>query len=300
MSWQATSWAARQTAGNSGRKALLLLIANATSPDGVTYIGRKTLADECECRPETVSANLGALEAAGLISRHQRRRRNGSRATDFIVLAPNWEDRGEMRDGDHDELPEAVADDASRGHSGKSSPEVFRGGQVRNPGSPPEKVTETVNAENAGASERVSADVRRVFDQWVIATKRSAAKTKITPDRQRRIKVALKSHGVEDCLAAVTNIGQDSWAMGHNDRGRPFNDIDHALGDAERIERWRDWKPPVPATANGNVHPIRQSNGKPSHDQLLAELRAANPRLQEQATAQAAVGEYVMRKQLAE
>lgn len=290
MSWQATSWAARQTAGNSGRKALLLLIANATSPDGVTYIGRKTLADECECRPETVSANLRALEEAGLVSRHQRRRRNGSRATDFIVLAPNWKDRGEMRDGDHDELPEAVADDACRRQGEKSSPEVFRGGQVRNPGSPPEKVTETTKGESACASERASTDVRRVFDQWVIATKRSAAKTKITADRQRRIKVALKSHGVDDCLAAVTNIGQDPWAMGHNDRGRPFNDIEHALGDAARIERWRDWKPPVPAAANGNVHPIRQSNGKPSPAQLLGELRAANPRLQAEAARQLPAG----------
>ncbi len=286
MSWQATSWAARQTAGNSGRKALLLLIANAASPDGTTYIGRKTLAVECECRPETVSANIAALENAGLLARHQRRRRNGSRATDFIVLAPRWEDRGEMRDADPDELPEAVAEDACRGQGAKSSPEVFRGGQVRNSGSPPETVTETVKGENVGAGERAGADVRRVFDRWVQATRRNPSKTKFTADRQRRIKVALKSHGLDDCLAAVTNIGQDPWAAGHNKRSRPFNDIDHALGDAGRIERWRDWMPPVPSAPSGNVHPIGAAR-KPTHAQLLAELDAANPRLNGTAAAAA-------------
>ncbi len=39
-----------------------------------------------------------------------------------------------------------------------------------------------------------------------------------------------------------------------------------------------------------NVHPIRQANGKPSHDQLLAELRAANPRLQGDAARQLPAG----------
>lgn len=271
MSWQATSWAARQTAGNSGRKALLLLIANAASPDGVTYIGRRALADECECRPETVSANLGALEDAGLLTRHQRRRRNGSRATDYIVLAPRWEDRGEMRDGEPDELPEAVAEDACRSHSEEIQPEVFRGGQVRFSGRPPETVTETVKGERECG--RASEDVRQVFDRWVQATKRDAARTKLTPDRQRRIKVALKSHGLDDCLSAVANIGQDAWAMGHNDRARPFNDIEHALGKASQIERWRDWKPPVPSEASGNVHPIH-GRRMSAAEQVEAQIQA--------------------------
>lgn len=54
---------------------------------------------------------------------------------------------------------------------------------------------------------------------------------------------ALKSHGLADCLAAVRNIGADPWAGGANDRGKPFNGIEHALGSAERIERWRDAVP---------------------------------------------------------
>lgn len=81
---------------------------------------------------------------------------------------------------------------------------------------------------------------RRVFDEWMAATERDPARTKLTPDRRRRIDKALDSHGLDDCLAAVRHIGADGWARGANDRGRRFDDIEHALGSAERIERWRD------------------------------------------------------------
>ncbi len=85
--------------------------------------------------------------------------------------------------------------------------------------------------------------IETVFTEWVPATKRDPSRTKLGPERRRIIRKALKSHGVEDCLAAVRNIGRDKWAAGDNDRGIPFNDIKHALGSTEKIERWRDWKP---------------------------------------------------------
>jgi hypothetical protein len=86
-------------------------------------------------------------------------------------------------------------------------------------------------------------DVEVVFESWVTATGRDKARTKLTADRRRRIVKALASHGVDDCLAAVRNIGADPWASGENDRGRPFNDIEHALGSTKRIEDWRDRTP---------------------------------------------------------
>lgn len=81
-------------------------------------------------------------------------------------------------------------------------------------------------------------DVDLVFREWVTETGRDTARTKLTADRRRRIQKALASHGLEVCLAAVRNIGADSWAAGENDRGRPFNDIEHALGTTKRIEEW--------------------------------------------------------------
>lgn len=86
-------------------------------------------------------------------------------------------------------------------------------------------------------------EVDLVFDTWVSSTRRNRARAKLTDDRRRRIEKALASHGLQDCLAAVRNIGADSWAAGENDRGRPFNDIEHALGSTKRIEEWRDRAP---------------------------------------------------------
>lgn len=83
-----------------------------------------------------------------------------------------------------------------------------------------------------------------VFAAWVKSTGRTT-RTELDAERRRTIEKAIASHGLDDCLAAVRNIGLDAWARGANDRGRRFDDIKHALGDAERIERWRDWQRPA-------------------------------------------------------
>lgn len=129
--------------------------------------------------------------------------------------------------------------------------------------------------------------VEGIFAEWVTATGRDEARTKLTPDRRRRISKALASHGLDDCLAAVQNIGQDPWARGDNERGRRFDDIEHALGTAERIERWRDWEPPkakgagvVPASGmcrNCNRRPriTGSTHCGPCRDELEAKLTGA-------------------------
>jgi hypothetical protein len=115
---------------------------------------------------------------------------------------------------------------------------------VQSPAPEPSKKPSEKNrpaVEPAGSTAR--GDVRSVFDAWVAATERDPARTKLTADRRRRIEKAIASHGVDDCSAAVRHIGQDAWARGANDRSRRFDDIEHALGSAERIERWRDQQP---------------------------------------------------------
>jgi hypothetical protein len=115
MSWQACSWAGQQTAGNQGRKGLLLVLGNHANPSGVAWPGRGTLAADCECRPATITAQLAALEAAGLLARVRRMRANGSRTTDYLVLGPNAQDRGAMLDAVRGETEDAVADLARLG-----------------------------------------------------------------------------------------------------------------------------------------------------------------------------------------
>ena len=110
-------------------------------------------------------------------------------------------------------------------------------------------------------------EIALVFAEWLSSTRRPASRTKLTPERRSTIKRALAAHGLNDCLAAVRNIGASEEARSGYGRGTRFDDIKHALGTAERIERWRDWQPPT----------SHQANGKPTAGQLLRELAAANP-----------------------
>ncbi|MCU1500616.1 MAG: hypothetical protein JWM47_4569 [Acidimicrobiales bacterium] len=113
-----------------------------------------------------------------------------------------------------------------------------------------------------------SEQVVAVFDAWTEATRRDANRTKLLPDRRRLIEKALASHGLDDCLAAVRNIGADAWAAGANERRKPFNDLKHALGNAERIERWRD------ATATSSTVPAGASSSVARGDALIAQALA--------------------------
>lgn len=164
MSWQATAWAARQAAGNTGRKCVLLVLANEANKNGYCWPGRATIAADCECRVETISGHLAALEEAGLIARFQRRRVNGSRTSDWIVLAPNAEDRGEMTDADTDEVPGYIAEVAATRKGAESSGEDppsrdSQDRQVGIPGSPEpskEPSTPSVLRVDAQASMKVN------------------------------------------------------------------------------------------------------------------------------------------------
>jgi hypothetical protein len=147
VSVEASAWAFRQSGLKSGGKLLLVAIANRADKSGVAFPGRKSLAEDCCCEPETVTQNFKALERAGLIARFDRRRENGSRTSNWIVLAPSAADREPMVDADVDELPSEVAK-AAQSSGEETQPEKSTGeetsgedrrpGQVRKTGGPPE------------------------------------------------------------------------------------------------------------------------------------------------------------------
>jgi hypothetical protein len=115
VSNEATSWAVRQDPGGSGPKLLLMILANHAGKDGVTYVGRELLAEECcSKRLATVTENFARLEARGFLTRLERRRDNGSRTSDWTILGPNAVDRGEMIDAGA-ERPESIVAIARRG-----------------------------------------------------------------------------------------------------------------------------------------------------------------------------------------
>lgn len=215
VSVQAVSWVLEHSRAEHSERLVLISLANHASTDeALAFPSVDTISRESRLSRRSVQGALGRLLALGEIV-EAGRTRFGTRCFKLPMGGAKSAPAQDLRPG------KICAEGAQNTTSGGA-------------GSAP-KPSRTI---------KESSGVERVFDKWVEATDRDSARTKLTPDRRRRIRNAISSHGVEDCLAAVSNIGRDQWARGDNDRGRRFDDIDHALGTTERIERWRDWKPP--------------------------------------------------------
>jgi hypothetical protein len=127
--------------------------------------------------------------------------------------------------------------------------------------------------------------VASLIDYWKLRCGHPTAK----PTRERRQKVVARLR--EGYTEAEIRRGIDGAAAAAfvNDSGKRFDDLELICRNGSKLESFIE-RAAVPPARSGNVHPIRQSNGKPSHDQLLAELRAANPRLQAEAARQLPAG----------
>ena len=69
MSFEAMAWAVRQECGSSPAKLVLLMLANhSNGHTGQCNPRMKTLAGECEMRPETLRNHVKALEDRGLLT----------------------------------------------------------------------------------------------------------------------------------------------------------------------------------------------------------------------------------------
>jgi len=87
MSVQAITWALDYAAGSVTEKVLLLVLANYANEFGVSWPSQKTLADQTALGERTVRRVLADMERRGVIRRIVRRRGNGSRQSDMILLA---------------------------------------------------------------------------------------------------------------------------------------------------------------------------------------------------------------------
>lgn len=93
MSVEAITWAFAQDGAPGdklapGDKFLLVAIANIVNEAGIGFPGRERLAEMTGWDRATVSRHLKALEERRLIARAERRRANGSRTSDWTVVAP--------------------------------------------------------------------------------------------------------------------------------------------------------------------------------------------------------------------
>ena len=86
MSVEAITWAVKFPAENATEKAILLVLANYADGSGASFPGQQSIADQAACGERTVRRILASLEERGVIRREERRRRDGSRTSDVIVL----------------------------------------------------------------------------------------------------------------------------------------------------------------------------------------------------------------------
>jgi hypothetical protein len=87
MSVQAITWALDFRVRSATEKAILLVLANYANEYGVSWPSQPTLAEQSACTDRTVRSVLQQLERRGVVRRVPRRRGNGSRQSDIILLA---------------------------------------------------------------------------------------------------------------------------------------------------------------------------------------------------------------------
>ncbi len=211
MSVHVISWVLEHSDARLADRLVLLVLSDHAEKDGTrSYPSIETIAHEARVSRRKAQQALRSLEADGRIVKTGS---SDSGTSEYAVVT-----------GGEKFAPPGANSTAERGRTlrPKGGEKFAPKPSLREPSIEP------------------SSPVKLVFDEWVAATNRDPSKTKLTEDRRHRIRLALASHGQADCVAAVRNIGRDAWAAGENDRGRRFDDIKHALGNAERIERWRD------------------------------------------------------------
>jgi len=115
MSFQAMAWASKQRVGGVTGKAILLMLANYADQEGRCIPGQQKLADECECSPRAIREWLAKFEEMGIVRREERRRDDGYRTSDLIILslsspAPNASEISPADNSPENGSPENDAD----------------------------------------------------------------------------------------------------------------------------------------------------------------------------------------------
>jgi hypothetical protein len=87
MSVQAISRALDHRVHSVTEKVILLVLANYANEYGISWPSQRTLAEIAACDERTVRRTLVRLEAKGVIRRIARRRGNGSRQSDMILMS---------------------------------------------------------------------------------------------------------------------------------------------------------------------------------------------------------------------
>lgn len=179
---------------------------------------------------------LDELEQAQLVQLYEA---NGR----ALICLPAWKSHQKISHPAKSKLPKPPGRKRRRRSGSGAAPED-RGAPpkssttIKDQGS---RIKERIKEASNDARRRNGADrVRLVFDAWVTATGRDAARTKLTDKRRRLIRKALADYSLEDLVAAVRGWKHSPHHRGENDRDTVYNDLELLLRDAQHIEKFRD------------------------------------------------------------
>lgn len=107
----------------SGPKITLMALADHSDDDGVCWPGARKIAEKCGLNRATVFRHLKILEETGLLTRQNRRREDGSVASNIYIISCSWVSQNAT--GSHDApIPshDATPNEPSKEPSGESKP----------------------------------------------------------------------------------------------------------------------------------------------------------------------------------
>ena len=108
--------------------------------------------------------------------------------------------------------------------------------------------------QGTNSSTKVNESVEDVFSYWCQVMGKNENQNKLTTKREKAIKARLKEgYTVEEIKTSIYGCSQDSFSMGHNDRNKPFNDIELICRSGEKLESF--WPQ---QTTTMSVHPGTQ------------------------------------------
>ncbi len=305
--WRFQRWAFDAHTGNSTRKAVLSMLAMmADMNTGRCEAKQDTLAKGVEASERSVRAHLGALEDQGFIARRaQFRIDRGRRGDEYLMLAPgvdSWPDGERIV-----RVQPADVAGGAESSGGTEQPQAPAGsgtppGVSKLPGKNDRCGTTTQNnqpsasgraKEEQATVHRLPVDLPEYLHDAAIAAGRVLYRTATARGQHRVVLLeavgrAVSQRPTKDHVAVAEKV--EHWLCWGKGQTKPCDDVvlrfRNFLVDAEDV-RLPDGSPlAVPAERGPNVHLIRppqgqprNSNGKPTHAELIGELRAANPRL---------------------
>lgn len=92
--------------------------------------------------------------------------------------------------------------------------------------------------------------IRDIFDHWVSATDRQAARVRLTATRTAKVTARLRDGYTPDQIkSAISGYAASSFHRGDNDRGHRYDSLEFICRDGEKIERGIEMRAPAAVKA---------------------------------------------------